>query len=96
RSLRFTFNSNSTSTKQPDEIVRNVLHACKGLNISHKLVARYLIECNIPDKEDLKFEVEICKLPRLNNMHGLKFKRLSGTTSDYKEICEKLLSTVEL
>ncbi|ORX57249.1 Pkinase-domain-containing protein [Piromyces finnis] len=96
RSLRFTFNSNSTSTKQPDEIVRNVLHACKELNISHKLVARYLIECNIPDKEDLKFEVEICKLPRLNNMHGLKFKRLSGTTSDYKEICEKLLSTVEL
>jgi len=96
RSLRFTFNSNSTSTKQPDEIVRNVLHACKALNISHKLVARYLIECNIPDKEDLKFEVEICKLPRLNNMHGLKFKRLSGTTSDYKEICEKLLSTVEL
>jgi len=96
RSLRFTFNSNSTSTKQPDEIVRNVLHACKDLNIAHKLVARYLIECNIPDKEDLKFEVEICKLPRLNNMHGLKFKRLSGTTSDYKEICEKLLSTVEL
>jgi len=96
RSLRFTFNSNSTSTKQPDEIVRNVLHACKELNIAHKLVARYLIECNIPDKEDLKFEVEICKLPRLNNMHGLKFKRLSGTTSDYKDICEKLLSTVEL
>jgi len=96
RSLRFTFNSNSTSTKQPDEIVRNVLHACKELNIAHKLVGRYLIECNIPDKEDLKFEVEICKLPRLNNMHGLKFKRLSGTTSDYKEICEKLLSTVEL
>jgi MAP/microtubule affinity-regulating kinase len=96
RSLRFTFNSNSTSTKQPDEIVRNVLHACKALNISHKLVTRYLIECNIPDKEDLKFEVEICKLPRLNNMHGLKFKRLSGTTSDYKEICEKLLNTVEL
>jgi len=41
RSLRFTFNSNSTSTKQPDEIVRNVLHACKSLNISHKLVTRY-------------------------------------------------------
>jgi len=96
RSLRFTFNSNSTSQKQPDEIVRNVLHACKALNISHKLVTRYLIECNIPDKEDLKFEVEICKLPRLNNMHGLKFKRLSGTTSDYKEICEKLLNTVDL
>jgi len=96
RSLRFTFNSNSTSTKQPDEIVRNVLHACKALNITHKLVTRYLIECNIPEKEDLKFEVEICKLPRLNNMHGLKFKRLSGTTADYKEICEKLLNTVEL
>jgi len=73
RSLRFTFNSNSTSTKQPDEIVRNVLHACKALNIAHKLVARYLIECNIPDKEDLKFEVEICKLPRLNNMVNKKY-----------------------
>jgi len=99
RSLRFTFNSNSTSSKPPDDIVSEVITACKKHLVIHKVVTKYCIECNLPGSvtgEICKFEVEICKLPRLKNLHGLRFKRLSGSSSEYKDICEKILCTVNL
>jgi len=74
RSLRFNMNTNTTSSKAPDEIVRSVIMACKTLNIAHKLRGRFLIECSVNEIENvqlienLSFEVEVCKLPRLDNM----------------------------
>ncbi|KAJ3257014.1 Map microtubule affinity-regulating kinase [Boothiomyces macroporosus] len=98
RSLRFTFNSNTTSSKPPDEIFVEVIKVANKLGITHRLQTRYLLECtsNSSGKEPLKFEVEVCKLPRLNNLHGLRFKRLSGASGDYKDICEKLLEMIQL
>lgn len=100
RSLRFTFNSNTTSTKPPDEIVVELIKACNKMGLTHRLITRYLLECasttSSPGKEVLKVEVEVCKLPRLNNLHGLKFKRISGSSSDYKEVSEQLLAAVQL
>ncbi|KAJ3351668.1 Serine/threonine-protein kinase par-1 [Allomyces javanicus] len=99
RSLRFTFNSNTTSSKPPDEVVALVLDACVKLNVQHKLISRYLMECAyaVPQtREMVRFEVEVCKLPRLKNLHGLKFKRLAGPSNDYKVICENLLANVSL
>ncbi|KAJ3087093.1 Serine/threonine-protein kinase par-1 [Quaeritorhiza haematococci] len=101
RSLRFTFNSNTTSSKPPDEIVQEVVNACNKHGISHRLTSRFLIECfwaspPAPTKDGVKFEIEICKLPRLKNLHGLRFKRVSGTSADYKDVCEKILNSVAL
>ncbi|KAJ3028645.1 UNVERIFIED_CONTAM: Serine/threonine-protein kinase par-1 [Siphonaria sp. JEL0065] len=99
RSLRFTFNSNTTSSKNPDDIIAEVLASCGKLSISHVVVTRYLLECTwVPGggKENVKFEIEVCKLPRLKSLFGLRFKRLSGSSSDYKEVCEKLLASVTL
>lgn len=100
RSLRFTFNSNSTSTKDPEVIISEVLKACNKLAVTHKLTSKFVVECawNNPasSKETTKLEIEICKLPRLNNLHGLRFKRIAGSSSDYKELCEKLLQTIHL
>ncbi|ORZ33023.1 kinase-like domain-containing protein [Catenaria anguillulae PL171] len=99
RSLRFTFNSNTTSSKPPDEVVALVVDACGKLGVTHKLISRYLIECQyaVPQTRDVvRFEVEVCKLPRLKNLHGLKFKRLSGPSNDYKVVCESLLANVSL
>jgi MAP/microtubule affinity-regulating kinase len=99
RSLRFTFNSNSTSSKPPDDIVQEVISTCTKYNISHKTISRYVLECTSligGGAENLKLEVEICKLPRLKNLHGLKFKRLSGSSSDYRDVCEKILATIQL
>ncbi|KAJ1558107.1 hypothetical protein HK096_003516 [Nowakowskiella sp. JEL0078] len=100
RSLRFTFNSNTTSTKPPDEIVQEVTNVCSKNNIGFKVTTRFLIECfwNNPmaSKDVVKFEIEVCKLPRLKNLHGLKFKRVGGSSTDYKDICEKILAEVAL
>ncbi|KAL7750556.1 hypothetical protein RI367_003897 [Sorochytrium milnesiophthora] len=99
RSLRFTFNSNTTSSKPPDDVVNQILEACVKLNVQHKLISRYLVECTfaVPQtREMVRFEVEVCKLPRLKNLHGLKIKRLGGPSNDYKMICESLLSHLTL
>ena len=97
RSLRFTFNSNTTSTKPPDEIIVELVKCCNKIGLTHRLLTRYLLECtSSTSKEPVKVEIEVCKLPRLNNLHGLKFKRLSGPSADYKDICGKLLATVQI
>jgi MAP/microtubule affinity-regulating kinase len=97
RSLRFTFNSNTTSSKPPDEIIVEVIKTCNKLGLTHRLLTRYLLECTSnTSKEPLKLEIEVCKLPRLNNLHGLKFKRLAGASSEYKEVCEKLLEMIQI
>jgi MAP/microtubule affinity-regulating kinase len=96
RSLRFTFNSNTTSSKPPDEFLQDVIDICNSKGITYRVQTRYLLECTFgqtqSSKNQVKFEVEVCKLPRLNNLHGLRFKRLAGSVTDYKAVCEILLS----
>jgi MAP/microtubule affinity-regulating kinase len=98
RSLRFTFNSNSTSTKPPEEVINEVIIACKKHLVVHKVIGKYVVECNMAGAgaENVKFEIEVCKLPRLKNLHGLRFKRLAGSSIEYKDICEKILNTTQL
>jgi MAP/microtubule affinity-regulating kinase len=99
RSLRFTFNSNTTSSKPPDEVVSLVMETCLKLSIKCKLSSKYLLECTYvqPQSHELiRLEIEVCKLPRLRSLHGLKFKRLSGSANEYKLICENLLINLNL
>ena len=102
RSLRFTFNSNTTSSKAPDDIVQDVMNTCQKLNLKAKLLGRYLIECAappptaLPGAEEVKIEIEVCKLPRLRNLHGLRFKRVGGSSADYKTISEQILGAIQL
>lgn len=69
RTVRVTMNTNTTSSKAPDEIIRSIIMACKNLGINHKMIGRYLIECSASENETVQllektsFEVEVCKLP---------------------------------
>ncbi|KAJ3072981.1 Serine/threonine-protein kinase par-1 [Podochytrium sp. JEL0797] len=100
RSLRFTFNSSTTSSKPPDDIVKGVIGALEKHGATYRNVSPYLLECfwanPTPGKDGVKFEIEVCKLPRLKSLHGLRFKRLAGSSTDYKEICEKVFGSAGL
>ncbi|RKP00067.1 hypothetical protein CXG81DRAFT_13670 [Caulochytrium protostelioides] len=103
RSLRFTFNSNTTSSRPPEEIIKAVVALATRHRFAFKTVTPYQLECvwsnpaaQVEKPEPVKFEIEVCKLPRLKNLHGLRFKRVAGSSGDYKEICEKILESVQL
>ncbi|KAI9027832.1 MAP/microtubule affinity-regulating kinase 1 [Hyaloraphidium curvatum] len=109
RSLRFTFNSSTTSSKHPDDIVHEVVGACEKTGMMCKAIGKYLLECSCPAAEAgmegeggavgsdvVRFEVEVCKLPRLKNLHGLRFKRVQGSSGQYKTFTEKLMAAISL
>ncbi len=45
---------------------------------------------------EIRFEAEVCKLPRLANMHGLRLKRISGDVWAYKALVDQLVSHLDL
>eukprot|EP00835_Amoeboradix_gromovi_P004600 NODE_368_length_10016_cov_0.215791.p2 type:complete len:313 gc:universal NODE_368_length_10016_cov_0.215791:3003-3941(+) len=94
RSLRFTFNSSNTSSKPPEELVQQLIAACQKSGYTFKLTGRYVLECS--PASGLKIEVEVCRLPLLKNMHGLKFRRSNGSGNEYKEACEQILGLLNL
>jgi MAP/microtubule affinity-regulating kinase len=47
-------------------------------------------------RDAVRFEIEVCEVPQLRNVHGLRFKRLNGPSSEYKDICGMILQTVKL
>ena len=91
RSLRFTFSVSTTSSKSPEHL--------------QKEVKRVMTESQIKIKEDgfifsgslegIEFEIEICRIPRLS-VNGLRIKRLSGNSWEYKNLVTALVSKMDI
>nr|KAJ3420469.1 hypothetical protein HK105_005640 [Polyrhizophydium stewartii] len=48
-----------------------------------------------PKPNIIAFQIEICKVPRMN-LHGIHFKRLGGGVWNYKKVCNKILAQMAL
>jgi MAP/microtubule affinity-regulating kinase len=91
RTLRFTFSVGTTSSKDADEIIKEVGKVLKESGVEHR-VTNYVITCYF---EDIEFEIEVCKIPRLS-VNGLRFKRMAGNAWNYKNLITNLISKFQL
>ncbi|KNE63982.1 hypothetical protein AMAG_09043 [Allomyces macrogynus ATCC 38327] len=91
RSLRFSFSVSTTSTKTPDEIMKEMVRVLGERKIVFEAHG-YLLACAA---EDLDFEMEVCRLPRLS-VNGVRLKRLGGNSWAYKTLCTEIIAQMKL
>ncbi|KAI8927498.1 hypothetical protein BC831DRAFT_452162 [Entophlyctis helioformis] len=87
RTIRFAFNCTATTTLPPETLFEK-LRTVLDHNDAEWRHEGYLCEC---EWGDIKFEVEVCKLPRVRSF-GIRLKRLSGDIWEYKKLCSKLVN----
>ncbi|KAK2950847.1 putative serine/threonine protein kinase [Blattamonas nauphoetae] len=90
------FNGNTTSTKPPEEVLELVLAVLQKRRVEVKRVENsFAVKCSYPEK-GLRFEIEICRLPRLDEVCFVNMKRISGETFVWKEFCNQFFSALHL
>ena len=91
RSLRFTFSLATTSTKDAKHILNELQRVLAEVLIEYR-TEKFVTTCII---DDIEFEIEICKIPRLS-LCGLRIKRLIGNSWDYKNVVSELVKKMDL
>jgi MAP/microtubule affinity-regulating kinase len=91
RSLRFSFSVSTTSSKEARVILQEVQRVLAENQIKFT-TNKFVVQCS---NNGLEFEVEVCKLPRLQ-LSGLRFKRVSGSSWTYKNLCSTLIEQMQL
>jgi len=93
RVLRFTFSRTNTSSKPPKDLLSDIMAVLEKNKVQYQQQEPFVLVCAFG--EELRFEIEVCKLPRLS-MHGLKHKRIAGESLGYKNICTKILNELNM
>lgn len=99
RSLRFTWNMKTTSSMDPIDIMREIRRVLDLNQCDYEQRERFLLLCAHGEQSTsssvIQWEMEVCKLPRLS-LNGVRFKRISGTASVYKNVASKIANELKL
>ncbi|XP_048711325.1 MAP/microtubule affinity-regulating kinase 3 isoform X8 [Caretta caretta] len=98
RSLRFTWSMKTTSSMDPNDMMREIRKVLDANNCDYEQRERFLLFCVHGEghAENLvQWEMEVCKLPRLS-LNGVRFKRISGTSIAFKNIASKIANELKL
>ncbi|XP_051732906.1 serine/threonine-protein kinase MARK2 isoform X12 [Ctenopharyngodon idella] len=98
RSLRFTWSMKTTSSMEPNEMMKEIRKVLDSNSCEYELRERFMLLCvsGIPAHDDfVQWEMEVCKLPRLS-LNGVRFKRISGTSIAFKNIASKIANELKL
>ncbi len=95
RPLRFFVSAATTSSKPVAEIVAEVVRASELIGLGCTRVSPFLFHLSAK-APPCTVEIEICSLLRLDDVHGLRLKRLFGLSEDYKKLSECILAAVRL
>ena len=91
RSLRFTFSVSTTSYKDTQHILSELHRVLNEGQIEFRQ-DKFVTTCM---SNGIEFEIEICKIPRLS-VNGLRMKRLTGNSWEYKNIISELINKMDL
>ena len=98
RSLRFTWSMKTTSTMEPNEMMKEIRRVLEKNRCEYEQKEKYLIVCVHGDHNIdnlVSWDMEVCKLPRLS-LNGIRFKRISGTSVGFKNIATKIANELRL
>ncbi|XP_043931557.1 serine/threonine-protein kinase MARK2 isoform X7 [Protopterus annectens] len=98
RSLRFTWSMKTTSSMEPNEMMKEIRKVLDANNCEYETRERYMLLCvhGHPGHDNfVQWEMEVCKLPRLS-LNGVRFKRISGTSIAFKNIASKIANELKL
>jgi len=70
-----------------------VVQAAKQLDLAIEQLGPFVVRIGGPSSV---IEVEVCRLLRFSKVHGIRFRRMTGTSEAYKSLCERLLSILRL
>lgn len=104
RSLRFTFKLRVTTQMETAALLTELHRSLEAHNCwfipekpdnPYKLLCQFLNPNVVDGRGDCRWQMEIVRLPRLR-LNGLRFKRLDGFESAYRDILTKVLSNLHL
>uniref|UniRef100_H3C2Q7 MAP/microtubule affinity-regulating kinase 3 n=1 Tax=Tetraodon nigroviridis TaxID=99883 RepID=H3C2Q7_TETNG len=98
RSLRFTWSMKTTSSMEPQHMMREIRKVLDANNCDYEQREHFLLLCVHGDGHAghlVQWEMEVCKLPRLS-LNGVRFKRISGTSIAFKNIASKIANELRL
>lgn len=98
RSLRFTWSMKTTSSMDPNEMMKEIKKVLDSNACDYEQKEKYLLLCAHGDAGTdsmVQWEMEVCKLPRLS-LNGVRFKRITGTSIGFKNIASKIANELKL
>lgn len=86
----------TTSTLEPTEIMKRIRNALDANGCDYEQREKYMLLCERREDDDsVQFEMEVLRLPRLA-LHGVRFKRITGASVQYKNIASKLTNDLKV
>jgi len=93
RTCRGAFNVSCTSSKQPKQIVQEIHRALGTQQVAFKQASPFLVKCQ---KQGLRFEMEVAHLDHLESIYVVRFRRVAGELTAYRDLCSTILADMKI